>query len=389
MRKHMPEILTVLIVSFVMSGTVCDAQQFKLWGTQTRGSSFGSGNYRGNTVTLSNNAKIVRVSRNADGFTLFRDGGKYVTVEKGQDLSGILPPGAYILRPDIGSVTIYLDTSFQAENIILWGRQNAVVKPLWDGNFISLASPTRIVDAHYDGTEGFGIFRNGGTPAFMQYISPHNIRDPGPKVIDASGNYLAKGLGGLVLPQGTYMLVPGRGTGIGQVHGDIVLNVGAPVGLPTPVTPPVVVRVFSQVPKQGSDHFKSARYDAVRIATRSFDRIPYHMTEPYEGTLTVRENQQVLLAGNAEGTQPWYVDNFLLFELSSPEGTARFIIGTVEPVTCSGVKVLQLTPAGFTFGPGTFELAEQFPKGVAVDLKISALDYGGVGGVSDLYLIVR
>jgi len=385
MRRHMHKIVMIVVIGFVMSGTLVYGTEFRLWGSQARGSSFGSGKFQGNSVTLANNAKIVRASRSADSYAVFRDGELYVSVEKGQNLSGVLPPGEYTLRPDIGTVSIYLDTSFQAENIILWGRQNAVVKPLWEGNFISLAAPTQIVDAHYDGTEGFGIFRNGERPAFMQYISPHYLQDPGPKVIDASGNYLGKGLGGQILPPGTYMLVPGRGTGIGQVYGDVVLNVGAAVGLPTPV----VVHVFSQVPKQDSDHFKSNRYDSVRIATRSFDRIPYHMTKTYEVIITVQENQRVLLAGDAAGEKSWFVDNFLLFELNSPEGTRRFVIGTVEPVTYDGADVPQLKPAGFTFGPGTFDLAEQFPKGVPVTVRISALDYGRTGGVSELYLIVR
>lgn len=550
----------------LMGATQVLAQSFKLWGSQKDGSSFSGPKMEGNTVTLTRDAKITRVERHADGFTVFRGGALYVTVQKGHELSGVLPPGEYTLRTDIGSVSIHLDTQFNPENVLLWGKQTAVVSPRWEGNFLVLAGPTPIVDAFYDGTDGMGIFPAGSNRAFLQYISPHNIHNPGPKVIDASGRVVADSLVGLTLPAGVYSLTPGRGTADGIVQGRVVLAVGAVAGGPNPgwqavadggnqveigpdqiciysmrhgkgyatqprfydfsqdytiefdfrleeknnhwfilysdsfvhlhidwgtdlffispantkitnldvgrwyhfridaypgrqqyrididgrsvasaanVTPgtidvgadlgtsgidgalgewiyigddqnteydrgsacwkhltisagpaepvqhPSVVRLFSEVPKQGSAAFRSNTYPSVRIATGAWDPVPYHMAPPFTGTVTVDPQQMVMLAGDENGTRPWSIDNFLLFEISSSSGTNRFVVGTVEPVSFDGQGVPQVGPSGFSFSPGSLDLTDLFPKGEPVELKVSALDYGGVGGVSDVYLIIK
>ena len=564
MRKNIAAMAFLMALFAIFYGGSLYGIQFQLWGSQKEGTTFSGPKIGGNTVTLTSDAKIVNVARNADSFTVFRNGSEYVTIEKGHVLTGVLPPGEYTLRTSSGRVTILLDTEFTAEKIILWGRQKAIVKPLWEGNYIALGAPTPIVGASYDGTDGMGIFRNRQHRAFLQFISPHNMQNPGPKVIDITGAVVAKSLVGQVLPVGVYSLTPGRGTGDGIVYGEVVLNVGAvapgagwqavvsggnkvdingsdiciramekgkgfaalrrpydftgdytvafdfklqdkdnhwfilfsdtfvhvhidwgtalhylgprntrimnmdvgrwyhvkiaahpakksfeiyvdgkragmgvnvtpgsmdaaaglgtsgpdgPAGAwlyvgddqgtaydrgvacwknisfsytpVTPAEPPAVYHIFSNVPKQNSAAFKSNRYQGVQIATRTWDKIPYHLTAPYTGTISVAENQTVILAGDADGSKPWYVDNFLLFELSSPAGGKRFVIGSVEPVTFHGAEVPHIGPNTFTFSPGSLNLKDLFPKGVPVDLRISALDYGGVGGLSAVYLIVE
>lgn len=547
-----------------MSAAPIWAQPIRLWGSQKAGSTFSGPKVEGNSVTLNRDAKITAVDRNADGFTVFRNGVAYVTIQKGHDLFGVFPPGEYTLRTDIGSVSITLDTQFQPENIVLWGKQTAVVNPRWEGNFLALAGPTTIVDASYDGTDGMGIFQNGSNRAFLQFISPHNIHNPGPKVIDQSGRVVADSLVGLTLPAGVYSLTPGRGTADGIVQGSVVLamgmgtpgagwqavatggnavtingdeiciqsmdhgtgfatqrrfydfgqdyeitfdfrleeknnhwfilysdtfvhlhidwgtdlffmgpgntkitnlevgrwypfridaqpsmkrytididgnqvasaanvtpgtlDVGADLGTSgtdgaigewiyvgddektsydrgsacwknltisagpaRPVTPPTVRQLFRQVPRQGSATFRSNPYTSLRIATRSWDPIPYHITEPFTDSVMVDPGQTVMLAGDGAGTEPWFIDNFLLFELTSSAGTKRFVLGTVEPVSYEGHDVPNIGPSAFTFAPGALDLTDQFPKGESVKIKVSALDYGGTGGVSDVFLIIQ
>ncbi|MBN2345798.1 MAG: hypothetical protein JXO51_05350, partial [Candidatus Aminicenantes bacterium] len=172
-------------------------------------------------------AKIMKVTwtTGIKGYTIWKDGTPFVTVhpyrlEEGNGVKGVLPPGRYILRATGGSVTIHLQTGYSPEKITLWGIQNAVVTPRTDGNRIVLATPTAIVEAAYDGTDGMGIFM--GDKRVLYYVSPHNVRNHGPKVIGGTGG---KTLVGQVLPAGVYMLVPGRGTATGRVFGKVVLEV--------------------------------------------------------------------------------------------------------------------------------------------------------------------
>lgn len=181
----------------------------------------------GNTVTLASPAKIMKITRTTGvkGYSIWKDGKAYITISRyrldgNNGVKGVLPPGKYTLLATGGSVTVYLETDYKPENITLWGKQNALVQPLRDGNAIVLCAPTTIVEASYDGTEGMGIF--SGDKRVLYYLSPHNIRNPGPKVIGGTGG---KTLVGQTLPAGVYTLVPGRGTATGIVFGKVVLKV--------------------------------------------------------------------------------------------------------------------------------------------------------------------
>lgn len=176
----------------------------------------------GNTLRLAAPALITRVAMNANSFTIWRNDSAFVSVNKANQLKGVLPPGTYTLRTSAGgSVTIYLTTRFRAENIVLWGRQNKVVKPLWDGNYVVLAAPTRITRSAYDGTKGMGVFNRQNR--ILYFIPSHYRPNPGPRVIGGTGG---KTLVGQILPPGVYHIVPGRGTGDGIVKGEITLTVG-------------------------------------------------------------------------------------------------------------------------------------------------------------------
>jgi len=234
MNKNLKSYVFLVIIVIFLNFSLVYGKQFNLWGSQKKGSAFAGPEQNGNSVQLTSDAKIVKISRNADSYAVWRNGVLYISIEKGKKLSGVLPPGNYALRTSIGSVSIYLETQFKPENITLWGRQNAIVKPLWDGNFVVLSAPTTIVSATYDGTKGMGIFLDGQNRAFLHSLSPHNIHNPGPKVFNNTGRYLGKTLIGQTLPPGVYYLVPGKGTADGRVYGQIVLNVGAGVGQPEP-----------------------------------------------------------------------------------------------------------------------------------------------------------
>lgn len=186
-------------------------------------------------MTLTVPAKVVLVQRSPDikSYSLWRNGGHYISINRlkhtnNNGLSGVLPPGRYVLKI-LGSaislstsVTITLDTVYQPFKVLLWGRLNKIVKPLWDGNVVVLTKPTVITDFFYDGTNAMGIFPVGVNRAILRFISPHNIHNPGPKVIGGTGG---KTLIGQTLPVGAYTVTPGRGTADGIVNGKVYLTI--------------------------------------------------------------------------------------------------------------------------------------------------------------------
>ncbi len=211
-----PLIISILFL-MTLSAVLAHATEFKLTGTPSGGKN----------VVLTVNAKIMRIARESgvESYTLWRNGQPFVTVkprklEEKNGLKGVLPPGNYVLRTTGGSVTLYLDTVYKPEKISLWGRRNALVEPLADGNEIVLASPAMIVSSFYDGTVGMGIYFE--TTRVLYFVSPHNRTNPGPRVIGGTGG---KTLVGQVLPAGVYHLNPERGVADGIVRGDVVLDV--------------------------------------------------------------------------------------------------------------------------------------------------------------------
>jgi len=206
----------IICTSFVsMYGT-----QFKLFRTPKTG----------NVVTLTSRAKIVQVvrTRGVKSYAIWRNGKVFVIVNRikfthSNGVIGVLSPGRYVLRAVGGSVTIVLNTVFKPFNVTLWGRQNKLVKPLWDGNLVVLTAPERIARSSYNGTKGMGIFINTQPHrALLYFLSPHNIQNPGPKVIGGVGG---KTLIGQTLPAGVYRIVPGRGRADGIVQGNVILTI--------------------------------------------------------------------------------------------------------------------------------------------------------------------
>lgn len=148
---------------------------------------------------------------------------------------------------------------------------------------------------------------------------------------------------------------------------------------------PDSIRIFAAVPFQDSAAFKAATHKSLRVvAPQNWDPIPYHVTKPFTTTITARPGQRFLLAGDAAGKKGWTVDNFLLVEIHSAPGTQRLVVGNTNgsPVEYEGRRLTQVSP-------DSLDLSKYLPANVPVRLTVSALDFGGRGGISDLFLIVR
>ena len=197
--------LTLLFVNF----SILHATQFKLIRTPQTG----------NTIKLTVPAQIKIITRDFDSttYTIWRNGQSYISVNNKHNPKGILPPGTYTVLASPGrSVSILLDTDIVPETITLWGRHNALVKPLWEGNCLVIVKPTTITSATYDGTKGMSIeYQFAVSPPqfkrFLYFHSPHNINNPGPKVLDRAGRIVGKTLVGQTLPAGVYRIWPERG----------------------------------------------------------------------------------------------------------------------------------------------------------------------------------
>ncbi|MBW2731084.1 MAG: hypothetical protein JRH20_01755 [Deltaproteobacteria bacterium] len=174
----------------------------------------------------------------------------------------------------------------------------------------------------------------------------------------------------------------------------VVLTCGRGFGRPHVPPPPVArpaqaFRLFRAVAKQSSSNFKHNRYRRLRVATNQFDRVPYHMASAATRTLTVQPGQRCFLAGNKAGTAGFGVDNFLYIKIGRRGKGARFVVGAADPVTHRGRPVARLGGNKFKFRAGEIDLTSHIPKGVPTRIKVLALDYGAVGYVSDVFLIVR
>jgi len=221
---YFAKVLLPVLLIFTFSLTI-HATQYRLFRTKKAG----------NVVTLTADAKVVSVQRSPDvkSYSLWRNGRAYITINRVKytntnGLLGVIPPGRYVLRvlgspiSLMTSVTINLDTVYKPFKVILWGKQNKLVKPLWDGNVVVITKATNIINFFYDGTHSMGIFPFGVHRAILRYISPHNIFNPGPKVIGGRGG---RTLIGQTLPVGIYTLTPGRGKADGIVKGHIVIQI--------------------------------------------------------------------------------------------------------------------------------------------------------------------
>ncbi len=122
------------------------------------------------------------------------------------------------------------------------------------------------------------------------------------------------------------------------------------------------------------------------------------------------DDRTVSIAGSADGTRPWTIDNFLLIEvfdgapdLPTSERTAAYItsssnataptsytdgspIEVVKHATLPGDYTGSRTPSRFTFAAGVLQLDDLLPVGELVWLRITGLDEGVAGHLSRLFI---
>jgi hypothetical protein len=157
---------------------------------------------------------------------------------------------------------------------------------------------------------------------------------------------------------------------------------------PTWHGPPQAFKLLSETPEAETATRADKRTDLF-VNTDTGEPIPTVVAVGEVGPLN-RQGRRVRLFGDEAGTQGWSVDNFLFIEVIGPQGRIRnrIAIGFQQGVTFGSEHVDTAGPMAFSFGPGEVDLSSHLPTNEAVTIRATALDVGGVGRVSDVYLIV-
>ncbi|MBI5548460.1 MAG: hypothetical protein HY901_31645 [Deltaproteobacteria bacterium] len=103
-----------------------------------------------------------------------------------------------------------------------------------------------------------------------------------------------------------------------------------------------------------------------------------------------RQGGTVRLYGDEAGNAGWSVDNFVLLEVTDTQGrvVGRAAVGFQQGVTRGAEQLDSLGQMKFGFGPGEVDISHLLPADEPVTIKATALDVGGVGRVTDLYVIL-
>ena len=161
-----------------------------------------------------------------------------------------------------------------------------------------------------------------------------------------------------------------------------------PPYVPQPVYPSLEAqKVFSTATTSMSGNEKAHRLEVDTI----FNKTPNHITTAFQGYVTLYAGQQLILSGNAAGTEKWRVNEFLFLEFRSGHAVRRFIAGGgLDKVKYDGQLVEKIGSRGSYHSPDEFDFASQLPKNMPIQVTAYALHYGpGIGSVSDVYLIVK
>jgi hypothetical protein len=154
-----------------------------------------------------------------------------------------------------------------------------------------------------------------------------------------------------------------------------------------------IMKIVSGVARQLTASYRSNQRKDLAMQTRKWDRTPSIMTEETTDILFLDKPRKIRLAGDEEGKKGWRVDNFLLVEVMDQSGTvtSRKVVGkldSTDSVLQGGKRISQLQPNSVLFRPKQIDIGP-LPVKKPFKLKVTALDYGEFGEVSDVYMIIE
>lgn len=153
--------------------------------------------------------------------------------------------------------------------------------------------------------------------------------------------------------------------------------------------PPRAYQLLQDTPERESTQIEERRED-VLVESEELDRTA-RVVATGETPLIQLNGARARLYGDANATSGWSVDNFVLLEILDEVGRVR---GRVNAGFATGVQVGaevidNVGRMTFNFDPGEVDLTSRLPEREPFRLRASALDAGGVGRVSDLYLVLE
>ncbi len=148
------------------------------------------------------------------------------------------------------------------------------------------------------------------------------------------------------------------------------------------------LQISRNVPNQNSSAFKQNVRKDLSMDTTSWDKIPYSM-HVSSHDLMIAAPAKFCLAGDAGGTKGWSVDNFLLIEILDQSGNliSSALAGLTETVRRNGNPIETIGRSSYSFNACEIDVTKLLPVGRPFRLRASAMDYGGVGYVSDVFIV--
>lgn len=163
--------------------------------------------------------------------------------------------------------------------------------------------------------------------------------------------------------------------------------------VPTPATPaapaaPRAVRLLLDTPARETGLLPKQRED-VEIEANEGERTPRIVATGQTPTLRL-EGSRARLYGDASAKLGFSVDNFLLLEVVDAGGKVvrRAAVGFTEGVHIGKEQVDSLGRRAFSFDAGEVDVTSLLPESEPFQLRATALDYWGVGRVSDVFLVL-
>lgn len=149
-----------------------------------------------------------------------------------------------------------------------------------------------------------------------------------------------------------------------------------------------VVRLLAATPER--ETAKNPRVAEHLEADTDQERTPRIVAEG-ETPLLPAEGVDVRLYGDEAGTQGFQVDNGLLLEVLGDDGQrrARVVVGYFNGLAEGKENIDLFGRRSFRFEPGEVNLAGLLPEKGRFRVRATVLDIGGVGSVSDVYLVVE
>lgn len=120
------------------------------------------------------------------------------------------------------------------------------------------------------------------------------------------------------------------------------------------------------------------------------ERTP-HIIASGESPMLSADGADFFLAGNEEGSEGFSVDNFILLEVFTDDGKrlGRAAVGFVNGLEEGKEHVDLMGRGSFHYEPLEITLASIVPQQGRFKVKATAMDIGGVGSVSDVFIIVK